>query len=123
MPKTQDAAKGGAPSSNSTSELTASLEALRAEVDQMHRRLASLEERLTGSQTAKASPAAGEPIPEATIAAISAAIAAFLGHKPRLRQIRLIGNTSWALQGRATIQASHALNRIAGRPDTKTSKD
>jgi methylmalonyl-CoA carboxyltransferase large subunit len=40
---------------------------------------------------------------------ISAAIAAFLGKKPHVRQIRLLGSAAWAQQGRATIQASHSL--------------
>ena len=40
---------------------------------------------------------------------ISAAIAAFLGKKPHIRQIRLLGSAAWSQQGRLTIQASHAL--------------
>jgi methylmalonyl-CoA carboxyltransferase large subunit len=40
---------------------------------------------------------------------IGAAIAAYLGKKPHIRQIRLLGTTGWAQQGRLTIQASHAL--------------
>jgi methylmalonyl-CoA carboxyltransferase large subunit len=41
---------------------------------------------------------------------ISAAVAAYLGKKPHIRQIRLVGTTAWAQQGRVTIQASHALS-------------
>jgi len=41
---------------------------------------------------------------------ISAAVAAFLGKKPHIRQIRLLGSVAWAQQGRTTIQASHALS-------------
>ncbi len=40
---------------------------------------------------------------------ISAAVAAFLGKRPHIRQIRLLGAAAWAHQGRLTIQASHAL--------------
>jgi methylmalonyl-CoA carboxyltransferase large subunit len=36
-------------------------------------------------------------------------VAAFLGKKPHIRQIRLLGSAAWSQQGRVTIQASHAL--------------
>lgn len=48
-------------------------------------------------------------LPEKLIAVISAAIAAFLGVKPHIRQIRLVSSASWTQQGRVTIQASHDL--------------
>ena len=41
------------------------------------------------------------------MAAISAALAAYLGVRLRVRRIRLIGSRAWALQGRVNIQASH----------------
>jgi methylmalonyl-CoA carboxyltransferase large subunit len=47
---------------------------------------------------------------EELVLVISAAIAAFLGKKAHIRQIRLIGSAVWAQQGRVTIQASHALS-------------
>jgi methylmalonyl-CoA carboxyltransferase large subunit len=50
-----------------------------------------------------------EPLREELLLVISAAIAAYLGKKPYIRQIRLVGTTAWAQQGRVTIQASHAL--------------
>ena len=46
---------------------------------------------------------------------ISAAIAAFVGKKAHIRQIRLIGSAAWAQQGRVTIQASHALSVHSAR--------
>jgi methylmalonyl-CoA carboxyltransferase large subunit len=52
---------------------------------------------------------------EELIVTISAAIAAFLGKKPHIRQIRLIGSAAWAQQGRVTIQASHALSAYSAR--------
>ena len=51
-----------------------------------------------------------EALSEEVVLVISAAIAAFLGKKPRIRQIRLLGSAAWAQQGRVTIQASHALS-------------
>ena len=51
---------------------------------------------------------AAEPLSEELVLVISAAIAAFLGKRPHIRQIRLLGSAAWAQQGRLTIQASHA---------------
>jgi hypothetical protein len=50
-------------------------------------------------------------ISEEIVCILSSAIAAYLGVKPRIRQIRLVRSESWAHQGRATIHASHSLNR------------
>jgi methylmalonyl-CoA carboxyltransferase 12S subunit len=52
---------------------------------------------------------------EEIVLIISAAVAAFLGKKAPIRQIRLLGSTAWAQQGRVTIQASHTLEAHAGR--------
>jgi methylmalonyl-CoA carboxyltransferase large subunit len=52
--------------------------------------------------------AVSEEISEETLLLLSAAIAAFLGKKPRIRQIRLVNSTTWSRQGRANIHASHA---------------
>jgi methylmalonyl-CoA carboxyltransferase large subunit len=49
-------------------------------------------------------------VSEEVVLVISAAVAAFLGKKPHIRQIRLLGSAAWAQQGRVTIQASHALS-------------
>jgi methylmalonyl-CoA carboxyltransferase large subunit len=49
-----------------------------------------------------------EGLSEELLVVISAAIAAFLGKRPHLRQIRVLGSAAWAQQGRATLQASHA---------------
>jgi methylmalonyl-CoA carboxyltransferase large subunit len=43
------------------------------------------------------------------LAIISAALAAYLGVKPYIRQVRLLGGATWAQVGRVTIQASHIL--------------
>jgi methylmalonyl-CoA carboxyltransferase large subunit len=55
-----------------------------------------------------ASPVVAEGMSEETLLVISAAIAAFLGKKPQIRQIRLVNSATWAQQGRAGIHASHA---------------
>ena len=51
------------------------------------------------------------PISEDRLVAISAAVAAFLGERVRIRQIRLIRSNAWTQQGRVSVQASHWLYR------------
>ena len=59
-----------------------------------------------------------EPQPEPTrpeiseeeLIAVSAALAAYLGVRVRVKQIRLLSSHAWAQQGRVSIQASHILH-------------
>jgi methylmalonyl-CoA carboxyltransferase large subunit len=60
-------------------------------------------------------PAVAQGLSEELLLVISAAIAAFVGKKAHIRQIRLIGSAAWAQQGRVTIQASHALSVHSAR--------
>jgi len=83
--------------------------ALRQELTRLSNRVAALEAG-ADKQPAPAAPVENTDISEELIALIGAAIAAFLGKKARIRQIRLLGTTSWAQQGRVTIQASHGLS-------------
>jgi methylmalonyl-CoA carboxyltransferase large subunit len=55
-------------------------------------------------------PAAPEPITEEELAAMAAAVAAYLGVRAHIRQIRLISSSRWAQEGRVSIQASHRLH-------------
>ena len=90
---------------------------LEAQIQELTRRLAELEARSappTPSPAPVPAPqAAPEPAPEGIteeeLLAISAAIAAFLGVRAHIRQIRLLGGSAWAQQGRVSIQASHRL--------------
>lgn len=98
-------------------ELLSAVESLRAEVRALHARVAALEGPVAvavAAPVAAAAPvepvAAEEGLSEEVVLAISAAIAAFLGKRPHIRQIRLIGSGAWAQQGRVSIQASHALS-------------
>jgi methylmalonyl-CoA carboxyltransferase 12S subunit len=61
------------------------------------------------ASAAPAPVAAVEEITEEEMLAISAALAAYLGVKARIRQIRLLSGSAWAQQGRVSIQASHRL--------------
>lgn len=55
-------------------------------------------------------PASGEIAPDIVLA-ISAAVAAYLGERAHVRQVRLLSSSAWGQQGRVTVQASHALHR------------
>ena len=94
------------------SEQMAIIESLRDEVRRLSDRLAALEAAIPkpAAEVRSAPPVSKqEELSEETLAAIGAAIAAYLGVKPHSRQIRLVGAASWVQQGRVTIQASHAL--------------
>ncbi|HEY2117938.1 MAG TPA: hypothetical protein VGH37_02030 [Candidatus Acidoferrum sp.] len=89
---------------------------LEARVQELRQRVEKLEAMLA-TALAKESPVptaavAGkakmdEGITPEIVLAITAAVAAFLGKRATIHQIRLTGTTAWAMQGRATVQASH----------------
>ena len=99
------------PEAGDGADVSTTLEAIRRELARLAERVAALE--AAGGKEPPAAPAAAGGAPEAISAevllVISAAVAAFLGKRPHIRQIRLLGSTAWAQQGRVTIQASHAL--------------
>lgn len=109
-----------------TAEITAVdpailIEELRAEIQSLSERLASLEAHYSSEpkmshHEAPAPPPApvAQPAPEETISeeillVISAAVAAFLGERAHVKQVRLVRSPAWAQQGRVSIQASHHL--------------
>jgi methylmalonyl-CoA carboxyltransferase large subunit len=92
------------------------IESLRSELTALHERLATLEGPGAPAAKAPAAPSAAAAAPPAApvlseelVTILSAAIAAYLGKKPHIRQIRLLGSAAWAQQGRVTVQASHRL--------------
>jgi len=109
---------------NST-KVAGALEQLRQELLRLGERVAALEAAGAKREQPRTQPppsalrteqaAAPAGLDEELIVIISSAIAAFLGKKPHIRQIRLIGSTAWAQQGRVTIQASHALSAHSAR--------
>jgi methylmalonyl-CoA carboxyltransferase large subunit len=97
--------------------LSDALAALRQEIAQLSARVAALEASAARPAQPPKSPAtqagaapqpASKPTPE-LIAVITAVLAAHLGVRPHIRQIRLVSGAAWAQQGRVTIQASHVL--------------
>ena len=74
---------------------------MRAEITALTLRVNALE--LAAAQLA-ATPA---PVSEEDMVAISAAVAAFLGVRARIRQVRLVHSSAWAQVGRMGTHASH----------------
>jgi methylmalonyl-CoA carboxyltransferase large subunit len=103
-------------------ELLVELRALRAQVTQLTSKVASLEDAARAELEAVATlappalaavappvaPAPEELLPDEVLLVLSAAVAAFLGKRARVRGIRVLSSASWAHQGRVSIQASHA---------------
>jgi hypothetical protein len=91
--------------------------------EEVDRRVAELEQRLRQVSPAAApprtapapapAPAPVEEISSETIAALSAAICAYLGKPARIRRVRRVqsGINPWAQQGRVYVMGSHALPR------------
>lgn len=88
---------------------------LEAQVEELRQRVEKLEKLLGasdgGENLSAAGPGVGERITPEIVLAIAAAVAAFLGKRATIHQIRLTGTTAWAMQGRATVQASHGISR------------
>ncbi len=90
------------PEPNELTRILEAVESLKREVAALSDRLAAVEAAQTETQD--------PTISEELILSISAAIAAYLGKRARIRQIRLLGSAAWAQQGRVTVQASHRLS-------------
>ena len=83
-----------------TNDPLALIAELRQELDALKGRLSALEGKRTQA-AASAGPS------EEDMLAISAAGAAFLGVRARIRQVRLVQSSAWAQVGRSGIHASH----------------
>jgi len=79
------------------------VEALRLEVACLGQRVTALEKAVESAGFA----IAPEGLSEEIVLVLGAAVAAFLGKKAPIRQIRLLRTGAWAQQGRVTVQASH----------------
>jgi methylmalonyl-CoA carboxyltransferase large subunit len=77
------------------------LNQMRAEIAALTLRVGALE--LSAAKAA----AVPTPVSEEDMLAISAAVAAFLGVRARIRQVRLVHSSAWAQVGRIGTHASH----------------
>lgn len=99
---------------NDPARLVEAVEALRREVAHLTDRVSALEAKRSVSTMA---PLVAAPINDELVFVIAAAVAAFLGKRAHVRQIRLLGSPAWAQQGRVTVQASHTLAIKHGRSE------
>ena len=114
----------------SAPDLALLLEQVQARLAELSSRLERLEAAATARTPGPAAAPGAEPAPAALASppaptpaaapgpsitaeemlAVSAALAAYLGVRLRIRQIRLLSSPAWAQQGRVSIQASHQLH-------------
>ncbi len=94
-------------------DLETEVQELRQRVEKLEKMLAASLAQSKGSNMAAEARKtnAEEGTPPEIVLAITAAVAAFLGKRATIHQIRLTGTTAWAMQGRATVQASHGISR------------
>jgi len=90
-------------------ELEKSLAATRAAATAPGRAAAPAAETAPAPVAASVPEPAAPEIAEEIVLVISAAVAAFLGKRARIRQMRLVSSHAWAQQGRASVQASHGI--------------
>jgi methylmalonyl-CoA carboxyltransferase large subunit len=75
---------------------------------QMREEISALRQRVSQLEHSAAKAAAQTAAPsEEEMVAISAAVAAFLGVRARIRQVRLVQSSAWAQVGRMGTHASH----------------
>ena len=86
---------------DNTNDTAALLAGMRMEIAALAHRVQALE--LSAAKAA----AAPTPVTEEDMIAISAAVAAFLGVRARIRQVRLVHSSAWAQVGRIGTHASH----------------
>jgi methylmalonyl-CoA carboxyltransferase large subunit len=75
---------------------------------QMREEISALRQRVSQLEHSAAQAAAKPTVPtEEEMVAISAAVAAFLGVRARIRQVRVVQSSAWAQVGRMGTHASH----------------
>ena len=82
-------------------ELLATVNALAARVESLESELAAVRAELPPRE-----------VPEEVVIAISAAVAAFLGHRARLTQVHYRTSQSWAQQGRDAVQRRNVIHGV-----------
>ncbi len=100
----------------------ATLEVILRELSRLNERVAVLEARVATPRALEPTSAPAtlavapkmDGLSEELILVIGAAVAAYLGKKAHVRQVRLVGSLPWAQQGRVSIQASRTLGERTG---------
>jgi methylmalonyl-CoA carboxyltransferase large subunit len=93
----------------SLADVRAAVEGLSAQVGALSARVEALESEL--SAVRETLPPA--EVPQEVVIAISAAVAAFLGHRARLKQVRYRhSGDAWTQQGRAAVQRREVMRRV-----------
>ncbi len=82
-------------------DLLAAVTALTARVESLESELAAVRAEIPPAE-----------VPEDVVIAISAAVAAFLGHRARLTQVHYRTSQTWAQQGRAAVQRRNVLHGV-----------
>jgi methylmalonyl-CoA carboxyltransferase large subunit len=91
------------------SDLLAAVEGLSDKVGALSARVEALESELSMVR-ADLPPA---EVPDEVVIAISAAVAAFLGHRARLKHVRYrTGGDAWTQQGRAAVQRRDVIHGV-----------
>lgn len=74
-------------------EITALLRDIATRLERLEADVAELKERTGGE------------VPEDVVMAISAAVAAFMGHRARVKAVRFHRQSAWTAQGRQSVQS------------------
>jgi methylmalonyl-CoA carboxyltransferase large subunit len=80
---------------------------MREEINALRQRVNQLEGQRAAAAAAPPAAAPRTVPTEEEMLAISAAVAAFLGVRARIRQVRLVQSSAWAQVGRIGTHASH----------------
>jgi methylmalonyl-CoA carboxyltransferase large subunit len=89
-----------------TTDTLALLAQMREEIKALRQRVSQLEGQSVAASTPLAAVPRRQPTEEEMLA-IAAAVAAFLGVRARIRQVRLVQSSAWAQVGRIATHASH----------------
>lgn len=82
-------------------QLTALIAQLSAQVSDLSDQVASLQSELRRHHPA-------DELPESVALAISAAVAAYLGKRSKVKRVQVRRSSTWAAQARSDIHRSHA---------------
>ena len=85
----------------SVEELLAAVAALTARVDSLESELAAVHAELPRPE-----------VPDEVVMAISAAVAAFLGHRARLKAVRYSSSPAWQAQYRTAVQRRSVMHGV-----------